>query len=620
MSSVPVNGRAHCTRLGVLSSSPLLRAWVRGAPVPNTDKRKGRVSSAPSEVRSPRFGAAKFDTLCLRCVNGRRRRSWSVRVACSRVPRVVLDSTAPAFALTYRKVWRSMHALRAAPTERVAQTSHHRSVSVTSWRGAVDQCMTNWSAARLYNCVSSDPGLGACSRRAHPLTARLGFDRPWTLRHVFERSASARETTPNSTIHSSASAVAVSEPGSPALDQLRAAQAGPGSTNLMANEPAFVHATPLGHHIHRRGFDPTVSRTPPARTLGRKRRTLAGTFHVKASMPGTEGMAFSSGTTLEKRMHVRTPLLPSPPISAKARREVLLKMETVQPSGSYKIRGHGLLCSRAASRGVTRFVSSSGGNAGAAVAYAGAKLDVRTTIVVPSTTPEFMQERMREQGAEVVVEGDVWDVADAKARAIVSELPDGEAVHISPFDHPDLWDGHASIVEELVQDLNGEKPSAIVVSVGGGGLFLGVAEGCKRANWGDVPIIAAETVGADSFSAMVNAGNKVVSIPAISSIAKSLGALQVSEKCADWMRRGRTVHSSVVSDRDAVQACVALATHHRVLVEPACGAAVAAAIQDANNLPLGPGPVVVVVCGGNMASVELLGEWMRSTGAEPVEL
>lgn len=322
-------------------------------------------------------------------------------------------------------------------------------------------------------------------------------------------------------------------------------------------------------------------------------------------------------------MHVHSPLVESQPLSALAGRSVLLKLDNIQPSGSFKIRGHGHLCSKAAARGVTRFVSSSGGNAGAAVAYAGRELGVPVTIVVPSSTPEFMIQRLRDVGADVEVFGAVWDEANKHSIEIVNQLPLGSAIHINPFDDPDLWDGHASLVTELEHDLNGKRPAAIVVSVGGGGLFLGVAKGMQSVGWGEVPIICAETDGAASFAAMVNAGGKVVTIDGITSIAKSLGALAVSEKCAEWVRGGRAIISEVVTDREAVEACSALAVHHRYIVEPACGAAIAAVCSASKSdsvQALGPGPIVVVVCGGNMASPELLTSWMKSVGATPATL
>lgn len=241
-------------------------------------------------------------------------------------------------------------------------------------------------------------------------------------------------------------------------------------------------------------------------------------------------------------------------------------------------------------------------------------LDIAVTIVVPASTPDFMIKRLRVIGAQVVVHGSVWDESDRYARELVEQEAPGRAIHISPFDHPLLWSGHASLVEELKQDLGGERPAAIVVSVGGGGLFLGVAEGTRRVGWGDVPIITAETEGAASFAAMVAAGGKVVRLAEISSLAKSLGALAVSERCAEWVREGRKVVPVVVSDREAVEGCSLLAVEHRVLVEPACGAAVAAVTRGVFG-SVGDGPVVVVVCGGNMVSPRLLDGWIEATGA-----
>lgn len=172
------------------------------------------------------------------------------------------------------------------------------------------------------------------------------------------------------------------------------------------------------------------------------------------------------------------------------------------------------------------------------------------------------------------------------------------------------------MIHELYSDLKGTKPACIVVAVGGGGLFCGVALGCAQIDgWEDVPIIAAETEGADSFAAMVANNGHPKKLEEISSLAKSLGALQVSDECSNWVRKGRSIRSVVVSDREAVEACSQLAVHHRILVEVACGAAVAALLKDEAIEHLGDGPVVVVVCGGNMVSPELLEQWVSSTGA-----
>lgn len=79
-------------------------------------------------------------------------------------------------------------------------------------------------------------------------------------------------------------------------------------------------------------------------------------------------------------------------------KEVYIKLDAMQPSGSFKLRGIGYTCQKALRRGATQLVSSSGGNAGLATAYAGQRLGVPTTVVVPESTPEFIRDRLRSYG------------------------------------------------------------------------------------------------------------------------------------------------------------------------------------------------------------------------------
>src|SRR5262249_6243699 len=142
---------------------------------------------------------------------------------------------------------------------------------------------------------------------------------------------------------------------------------------------------------------------------------------------------------------------------------------------------------RAVAAGARRLVASSGGNAGYAVAWAGARLGVPVQVFVPRSTSARMAELVRGAGAQVDVHGDAWDDAHAHA---VATLGEGDA-YIHPFDHPDLWDGHATMIDEVAAA--GVRPGAVVVAVGGGGLLCGVMQGMARAGWADVPVIAVET-------------------------------------------------------------------------------------------------------------------------------
>lgn len=299
-------------------------------------------------------------------------------------------------------------------------------------------------------------------------------------------------------------------------------------------------------------------------------------------------------------LHIETPYIESRALTIHSGRSIWLKMEALQPPGSFKIRGVGLKCQEAVKKGAARFISSSGGNAGIAVAYAGRKLSIPVIVVVPETTTDRAKELVRQEGAELLVHGASWQEANSLA---ISMVGSGDAF-IHPFDDELLWQGHASMVDEMAR--SGEAPDAIVLSVGGGGLLCGVVEGLQRNNWGNVPVIAVETIGADSFSQAVKAGHPV-ELPAIQSIASSLGARKIAKRAYDWTKQ-HSIRSVVVSDRQAVKACMSFILDHRIVVEPACGAALAAIYGNMDEIREF-NKVSVIVCGGVTATIEQLNKW-----------
>lgn len=309
---------------------------------------------------------------------------------------------------------------------------------------------------------------------------------------------------------------------------------------------------------------------------------------------------------LRTTMHRVTPLWLSEPLSTALGEDVWMKMDCFQPVASFKIRGIGRLCREMAEQGAARIVSSSGGNAGYAMAYACRALGVPATVVVPTTTSEFMRAKIRAVGTEVLEHGDSWDDAHAHASLLAAD-PDTAYVH--PFDHPAIWEGHASLVEEMANQ--GPKPGVMIVSVGGGGLLSGILEGMHRVGWSDVPVLAVETEGAESFKAAADAG-RLVTLDAIRSVAKTLGARTVTAKLLEWKKRHEIVHW-IATDRQAVDGCLRFLDDHRVLVEPACGAALAAVYQRCGFLQ-GRGPVAVEVCGGAGVNLELLRQWNSQVG------
>jgi L-serine/L-threonine ammonia-lyase len=302
-------------------------------------------------------------------------------------------------------------------------------------------------------------------------------------------------------------------------------------------------------------------------------------------------------------VHIETPLIESLTLAEGAPVRVWLKVEALQPTGSFKIRGIGAACIAYRQRGACRFVCSSGGNAGIAVAHAGRELAVPVVVVVPSTTTEWARTLIEREGAALIVHGDSWVEANQHASSL---LEAGDAF-LHPFDDPLIWRGHSSLIDEV--DAAGLVPDAVILSVGGGGLLCGVAEGMARAGWGEVPITAVETEGADSYARAIAAG-KPVTLPAITSIATSLGASRVCDRALEWSWE-RPIRNVRVSDRQAVDACTRFLDEHRLLVEPACGAALAAVydrsfeIDDLKDL-------LEIVCGGATMSLAVLERFSAS--------
>lgn len=306
-----------------------------------------------------------------------------------------------------------------------------------------------------------------------------------------------------------------------------------------------------------------------------------------------------------------------------------------------------------------RFYCSSGGNAGLACATTAAALGCGATIVVPTSTSAFMVGKLRELGAEVVQTGASWAEADAHLRECFlapgkketngGEPRDLRKVYVPPFDHPDIWAGVSTLVDEIARDMvvrhPGEPVDAIVCNVGGGGLLNGIMEGLERrgkmlarrrgegaAMNGDsdgglaMPkVLAVETVGAESLHASVRAG-EMVTLPGITSIATSLGARRVSEKTWEWVQKaGANLISSTVTDAEAARACVRFLDDARILIEVACGATVATAYNGDLRRHLGKGltdeewatrNVVLVVCGGSNISLEILEKYKQTYGIE----
>ena len=305
----------------------------------------------------------------------------------------------------------------------------------------------------------------------------------------------------------------------------------------------------------------------------------------------------------QKPLHNWTPIFESKPLERIINKPVYLKMECFQPTGSFKIRGLGKLCQEYIAAGKKHLVSSSAGNAGYSTAYIGRKLGVDVTVFVPTTTIPLFRERIQHQAANLIIAGEDFDEANQQAQQFTQEI---NGAFIPPFDHPDIWSGHSSLIDEIVEDKI--KPDAIIIAVGGGGLLCGILQGLYHHDWKNIPIFAVETVGSASLAASMKA-KKLITLEKIDTIATSLGAKRVAQKTLDWSQQ-HPITSIIVTDNEALHACYRFADDHRVLVEPACGAALATIYEQHQEL-INAKSLLVIVCGGIGVSMHLLEEWCQ---------
>jgi L-serine/L-threonine ammonia-lyase len=310
-------------------------------------------------------------------------------------------------------------------------------------------------------------------------------------------------------------------------------------------------------------------------------------------------------------LHIESPLLQSRPLSILSGKSVWLKFDALQPSGSFKLRGIGAVCEEYARQGKTRFISSSGGNAGIAVAYAGRQLSIPVNVVVPETTTLRAKTLIEQEGASVIVHGASWMEANALAQSML----DASSAFVHPFDNPTMWSGHATMIDEVARA--NVAFDSVLVSVGGGGLLSGVIEGLQRNGLGHVPVVAIETDGADSLARSVAAGAQI-ELEAITSVATSLGAKKVCANAFE-VTRSHDVRCHVVSDLEALEACESFLHDHRVLVEPACGATLAAVYGRNQSMIAEFKAPLAIVCGGATATLEQIQEWRAKAAAAQSE-
>jgi threonine dehydratase len=291
--------------------------------------------------------------------------------------------------------------------------------------------------------------------------------------------------------------------------------------------------------------------------------------------------------------HIRkTPLWLSGSLTDEFGVPVYVKYELFQRTGSFKVRGafNKLLSlnDEEKARGV---VTVSGGNHAQAVAFASSKLALDAIVIMPENTPTNYIEATRSYGAKIEL---VPTIADAFQSA--ENHRKAGRIFVHPFDDPLVILGQGTLGLEIMEDL--PETTDLFVSIGGGGLMTGVASAVKALN-PQIRIWGVETEGADAMKKALQAGEPVT-LPAITSIAKTLGAPAVSETTLK-AAQNYLEDLIVVTDSEAIQALSFILERLKTLSEPAASCTLAAAWR----LKSGFNPdskIVLILCGGNYSA------------------
>ncbi|HEY8732884.1 MAG TPA: threonine ammonia-lyase [Candidatus Limnocylindria bacterium] len=286
----------------------------------------------------------------------------------------------------------------------------------------------------------------------------------------------------------------------------------------------------------------------------------------------------------------RTPLLASPDLSALAGCEIHLKLENLQRTGAFKLRGALArllaLSSEERARGV---VTASAGNHGQGVAVGAAALGIPACVVLPRGVPLAKLTAIQRAGAEVVITGSDYDEAFAAARELAAER---RAVYIHAFDDPAVIAGQGTVAREMLED----RPDldAIVVPVGGGGLLAGSALAIAEAG-ASVALVGVQAAGATAFADAVRSGS--IAAGGSATIADGIAVRRPAERTVAIARAHRAT-MRIVTDEAIARAMVLLLERHKLLAEAAGAAGVAALLDGAAELA--GKRVGIIVSGGNI--------------------
>jgi len=302
-----------------------------------------------------------------------------------------------------------------------------------------------------------------------------------------------------------------------------------------------------------------------------------------------------------ERIHGRvrkTPVIELGREEPTSRGSVWLKLEQMQHTGSFKPRGafNRILKAMEENRlPETGVIAASGGNAGLGVAYAAARIGVQARVFVPETAPPVKVAKLRKLGADVVQVGRIYDDA---YRAAAHECDQTGALFCHAYDQPEICAGQGTLGLELLEQIKGVE--TILLAVGGGGLFAGVATAVR----GHARVVAVEPECAPTLNTALAKGGPVdVAVSGVA--ADSLGATLIGD--LGYQVAVETRSESLLVSEDAIrEARRYLWDGCRIAVEHGAASAMAALLSGAYK-PERDERVAVVICGANTDPSDLAG-------------
>lgn len=298
---------------------------------------------------------------------------------------------------------------------------------------------------------------------------------------------------------------------------------------------------------------------------------------------------FEEASEIVKRVTRPTKLIYSEYLSSQTGGKVYLKPENMQYTGAYKLRGAYYKISTLSEEDRAKgLITASAGNHAQGVAYAAKAFGCKATIVMPTVTPLIKVNRTKSYGAEVVLHGDVYDDACAKAYELAEEYG---YTFVHPFDDLDVATGQGTIAMEIVKEL--PTVDYILAPIGGGGLITGVSTLAKMLN-PKIKVIGVEPAEAASMTAAIEAGH-TVTLPSANTIADGTAVKKVGEQNLPYVMEN-VDQIVTVEDDELVGAFLDMVENHKMVVENSGLLSVAALKQ----LDLKGKKVVSILSGGNM--------------------